>query len=680
MSLSLTRVLVIGCGTEEHRSIQATLEGSYTVLRGSYADAGGCACVLLSLASPPTEAEGFTVLLRLRAERSTAKLPIIAVVDRNDAAAAEAALGAGADDVLFARFEGPELLARVRARIRGARAPRPWIDGERDASLMVELTRVLTTSLDVREILQTVVTRVAAAVRVDRCSIVVAREAGDLGYVLAASDDPRLRDLPINLDRYPEIQRVLQTLQPLVIDDPGSDPMFWEVRAHLTAPRHPMLTLVPIACDDRAMGVLFLRASEARGRLDDRDLALCEVVANATAVALRNVRTVQQLREERIAVTSARVEAEQRVQLLERYADVFQSSADGMVVIDHRGRVLFANPRSREITGHTNTAMLHVISPADRPLVRELMVGFRSGVFPSKVDVRIRRRDGVERVVSLSTSSVLRDHQAVLVTFRDVTEERATEHELARTRDFLTLLIEASPDAIIAARLDGALLLCNSAAERVLGYTRDEIVGRGSVEMLYPPRMAREVMRRIKAAPEGRIAGHRTEVLSRHGERVPVVLSAGLVRERGVAVATVGIFADIRERLRMEERLAQVQQQLAMGEKQAIVVELAGAAAHELNQPLTAIQGYAELLQRKAGADSTFGRGAAVILRESERMAEIVRKLGKIARYETKPYVGGANILDLDRATDSRSTPPPPRQHSSRPPPSPPPSAPSEES
>ena len=89
-----------------------------------------------------------------------------------------------------------------------------------------------------------------------------------------------------------------------------------------------------------------------------------------------------------------------------------------------------------------------------------------------------------------------------------------------------------------------------------------------------------------------------------------------------------------------------------------IAAELAGAAAHELNQPLTAIQGYAELLQRKADADSAIGRGAAVILRESERMAEIVRKIGKIARYETKQYVGGTSILDLDRAAGSDSLPP----------------------
>src|SRR3954447_22440805 len=100
----------------------------------------------------------------------------------------------------------------------------------------------------------------------------------------------------------------------------------------------------------------------------------------------------------------------------------------------------------------------------------------------------------------------------------------------------------------------------------------------------------------------------------------------------------------------MEERLAQAQQKLASSEKQMLVAELAGAAAHELNQPLTSIMGYAELLQRRVGRESPAAHAADVIMREAERMAEIVRKIGKITHYETKAYVGSTNIIDLDRS------------------------------
>ena len=87
-------------------------------------------------------------------------------------------------------------------------------------------------------------------------------------------------------------------------------------------------------------------------------------------------------------------------------------------------------------------------------------------------------------------------------------------------------------------------------------------------------------------------------------------------------------------------------------EKQAVIAELAGTTAHELNQPLTSIMGYAELMRKKLSPDDQHYRAVDTILREAERMAEIVRKIGKITRYETKAYVGSTQILDLDKSTE----------------------------
>ena len=88
-------------------------------------------------------------------------------------------------------------------------------------------------------------------------------------------------------------------------------------------------------------------------------------------------------------------------------------------------------------------------------------------------------------------------------------------------------------------------------------------------------------------------------------------------------------------------------------EKQAAIAELAGAAAHELNQPLTSILATASMLVRNHGDEPTTARRLDVIVTEAERMAELVRKIGRIVRYETKAYVGGSNILDLERSSDN---------------------------
>jgi PAS domain S-box-containing protein len=283
-----------------------------------------------------------------------------------------------------------------------------------------------------------------------------------------------------------------------------------------------------------------------------------------------------------------------------------------------------------------------------------LVRGFRESVYPQGVDVRIRRKQGEEIILSVNFSSVLREEGAVLFTFRDVTAERKTEIELKQTKEFFERVIESSVDAIVSASLDGRVLLFNRAAARIFGYEPSDVIGRMSVEKLYPPGVAREVMRKIKdpsVCGPGRLEDYRVDMTNSAGETIPVKLSAALIMENDRAVGSVGIFTDIREKLRMEARLTKAQEDLREREKHAAVAELAGAAAHELNQPLTSVIGYAELLGRRTESESSLNHAAQIIITQAERMAEIVRKIGTITKYETKSYVGGAKILDLDKAT-----------------------------
>jgi signal transduction histidine kinase len=146
--------------------------------------------------------------------------------------------------------------------------------------------------------------------------------------------------------------------------------------------------------------------------------------------------------------------------------------------------------------------------------------------------------------------------------------------------------------------------------------------------------------------------GLTVDIVAAAGAAVPVSFSGALILEGETAVGSVGIFTDLREKMRMEQRLQQAQEQLLAQERQAIVAELAGAAAHELNQPLTSVRNYATLLRRLLQAGTNASAAAEVIEGEAERMAEIVRKIGKITKYETKSYVGKQKILDLDRASE----------------------------
>ncbi|HEY4015363.1 MAG TPA: PAS domain S-box protein [Polyangiaceae bacterium] len=616
-------------------------------------DALAPSLVLLDLVMPPPD--GYHVLRTLRAHAPTRDLPIVVLTALEADHEIAKAFEAGADDFVRKPFKPVELVARIRGQLRLRGVVDALARKEQDARVVLELTQALASNLDFRGILFTVVQRIAEVAKVDRVSIVLVRETGEVGYVVAASDDEQLRDLAIDLTKYPEIQQVLTSREPLLIPDIATHPLLEIVRHEGHKSSFSSLAILPILYESRPMGVLFLRARHAF-TFSDREIDLCKTVSNAMAIALRNARVMQSLRDQTEQVSWARFEAERRLRTLQRYADFFESAADGIVVIDAGGHLLFSNPRARVITGYSESDLRgrrvgDLFADEDAPLAHELRLGFSQGRYPQNVDVRIKRKAGEVGVLSVNFNSVLREEGVILCTFRDVTAEREVEHELHKTKDFLQRIIDSSVDAIVTADMHGRILLANPAAERVYAVPVSKLLGR-DVRTLYPEGVAPSIMRLIKTGG-GRVQGLRTEVLDAHGQRIPVSLSAALLQEEGVPVGTVGIFTDLREKMRMEQRLAQAQEQILSQERQAIIAELAGAAAHELNQPLTSVMGYSELLKRRLEPETAPYAAAEVIFNEAERMAEIVRKIGKITKYETKSYVGRARILDLDRSAPS---------------------------
>jgi PAS domain S-box-containing protein len=534
--------------------------------------------------------------------------------------------------------------------------------------------------------LYTVVRRIADVARVDRCSIVLVRDEGKVGYVVAASDDRDLRDLPIDLAKYPEIRKVLETGEPLVIDDMATHPVFDLIRSELPHGSFRSLACLPILYEDRPMGVLFLRGREPH-RAREHELWVARTVASATAIALRNARIMQSLRDQTRESTYARFEAERRIQALEPYAEFFHASADGIVVLDPEGNVLFSNPRASVITGRTQSDLSTVrfrelVEPEAEGRFGEMLATVfdrdgnpissaggrqapssgrgpgsgplaRRGTTPQTADIGIKTPAGMRRTLSVSFVAVPGD-DTVLLSFRDVTQERATELELMKTKEFLERVIESSVDAIISSDMEGNVLLFNRTAERCFGYEAAEVVGRKNVRDLYPVGYAKDVMRLIRGDERGgpgRLEAYNTEILAKDGSHVPVQISAALIVDRGIPIGSVGVMTDLRERLRMEASLSAAQEELRSREKQALIAELAGAAAHELNQPLTSVLGYAEIIRRRARDGLPHVREMESLAAEAERMAEIVRKIGKITKYETKAYVGEAKIIDLDRSS-----------------------------
>jgi PAS domain S-box-containing protein len=619
--------------------------------------------ILLDLLMPG--ADGYSVLRHIRSHVALADVPVVVLTALDSDDEIRRIFAEGADDYVHKPFRPTELVARLTGQLR----LRDYVDRlsrrERNAQVAVDLTQELASSTDIRPALGAVVRKIAALLRVDRCSIVLLTQDPDTAYVVASSDDERLRDLAIPLAEYPEILHVIRTTEAVVLRDVPNHPLF-----ATSTKRDRILfrasAVVPILHEKSPHGVIFIRTRDADVEFADDELALVRTVANATSIAFSNAQVLQSLREETQLSTTARVEAEQRLRHFQRYADFFESAADGMVVIDRNGIVLFVNPRTCEITQYSASelqgrSLESIVAPHEQNTTKQLIRGFAKGEFPRGIDVTTYTKKHSTVVLSVSSSSVLHEDNAILLSLRDVTAERETAIALNQTKEFLERVIDSSADAIISTDMRGQVLLFNRAASRMFGYEPDQVIGRLNATQLYSTGASRTVLRHLvdrRHGGRGRLEDHRVDVLSRTGERIPASLSAAFIIEGSRPIGMVGIFTDLRERLNMERSLLAAQDELRTREKQAIVAELAGATAHELNQPLTSIIGYTELLKRTLPFEPTLSSAADIIIGEATRMAEIVRQIGRITKYETKSYVGEAKILDLDRASPESSKKP----------------------
>ena len=344
-----------------------------------------------------------------------------------------------------------------------------------------------------------------------------------------------------------------------------------------------------------------------------------------------------------------------------RYADLFASAAQGIVVFEEPiGKILFANPHAYEIMGHRlDTAIRenirNFVHADDHHQISDLGMRFARDEYPRAMDMKCVGRDGRAIIANCSFASMTDKDSTVVVSFQDVTEQRRTEEELVKTMEFLESLIDASVDGIIATDMLGGLILFNPSAERIYERRAEDVIGKLTLSDLFRTSDANALLQRLLNNAEsghGHIDPILVEAISATGESIPIQLSASTMYANNEPSAIVLIFSDLRDKVRAERRLAEAQKQLEFKERQAVLAELAGTAAHELNQPLTSMMAYAELLQRKAEPGSIALKAADVLMTEAERMAEIVKKIGRITKYETTPYVGSQKIFDLDRASE----------------------------
>jgi two-component system sensor histidine kinase ChiS len=196
---------------------------------------------------------------------------------------------------------------------------------------VVDILQEISTSLHFVDILQAIARKLGETFGLDRSSIYLTGESEEVRLV-ASYEDPSIRNLVVDLERYPELKRAFESGETVFIPDAASDPTLRESHQVLSLRNVRSIIVVPIRWRGAVIGAIFLRTERDATPFSESDVRFCQVVASLTAKALRNAHRFEALlrsSEEKTAI--ARQAELQRIALvafLRRMLDRFTNADD----------------------------------------------------------------------------------------------------------------------------------------------------------------------------------------------------------------------------------------------------------------------------------------------------------------------------------------------------------------
>src|SRR5206468_8684541 len=150
------------------------------------------------------------------------------------------------------------------------------------------------------EIYRLLARRVARALTISHCSVILARPGDVTGTVTAAAEDPGIYDIELELDAYPEIVAALDSERPVLVPDASTHPLFAETRERWARENRQVdirsVATIPFSIDRWRAGVLFLRTTTGERALTTDDVEFADVVIRAGVVAIRRAQALEMTR------------------------------------------------------------------------------------------------------------------------------------------------------------------------------------------------------------------------------------------------------------------------------------------------------------------------------------------------------------------------------------------------
>ena len=427
--------------------------------------------------------------------------------------------------------------------------------------------------------------------------------------------------------------QAVDTRQPVIVDD---------LRAATgSAPAYPgtdyrSVAMFPILLGTRCLGVLgFLRNTpDQTFTTEERDKGL--LLAQLAALVLHNA----DIFEEAVRIAEIRTSALRESEQL--YRSLIESVTQGYYIADRRSLFTYCNPAMHAMGGFTPGELLgrssfRLVADEDRPRVMESYRQWRTDptVTHATDEFRVVAKHGRKFWVEQS-SDFVRDKAGRVIEarnmLRDITERK--EAEAARLQSearFKGVFHESPIPIVLLSYPDGRVTEVNPATTEVFGYTREELLGRTTLELdVWPDLRDRaHFLAELQAGRSIRAAA--ATMRGKSGALIHIIYNASRISIDGQSCLLSSLI-DITAQKQAEAALRQSEAQLRQAQKMESLGTLAGGIAHDFNNILTGILGHAQLAQGDLSPTHPAHQWMGGILKSGARAKNLVQQILTFSR------------------------------------------------
>jgi PAS domain S-box-containing protein len=331
---------------------------------------------------------------------------------------------------------------------------------------------------------------------------------------------------------------------------------------------------------------------------------------------------------------------------------IFETSQDLIIVIDSRGFLVQISPSCETILGYRPEELIgrsgvDIIHPDHLETSRKEMRAARRGQRSKLSDTRYIHKNGREVWLSwLGTWS--EPAKRFFFVGRDMTESRLAQETLRESEELARGIVDTALDAFVQVDQTGVIRDWNAQAENILGWSREEALGRNVFDLMGQPDGQGPLKKALEAfLLSGEIVVRQPrrelQIRRRDGKEITAELSIAALRTRRGFVFN-GFVRDLTDRIAAEDRIRQAEKMEAMG-------QLTGGIAHDFNNILTVITGTIEILADAVKGEPQLAAITRMIDEAASRGADLTQHLLAFARKQPlEPKVTDVNTLIIDTA------------------------------